>query len=498
MSIRSTNMLICVFALGSFCFYVPYSALTKSLSIGVLPGASGEVSGFELLPPVCMATAITVPLLITALGWWKYAGRRRVLGKMIPFPSLWPGLSGLATAIIIATTTLAYTFTGISIVFALLLMRGGVLVIAPIVDWMCRRQVRWYSWTALSLSLTAVAIALFDSENHLLTGAVVANLAAYLLAYIVRLNLMTRVAKTENRNSTYRYFVEEQLVSMPVLVLAPGVLALIAPGDAAQGLFRGFTTILSSDYAGAAYLIGTLYGCLFLFGSLIYLDARENSYCVPVNRCSSLVAGLVATYGLAVWLDQPSASTSQLIGTSIIVVAIVVLGVPLRRANRDGRQDTMVQRMFLFVCSRNTVRSPMAALLCNAEIATRLGIVPVTLNGQRVFAASAGLDARPGAPMTRYARSALSRLGVAEPAHEARCVDEDLINRAEVIFCMSGSQVAALLARFPSALPKVECLDDNGDVEDPADQGPEAFLACAQQLMSLVEWRLTERRVVPA
>ncbi len=43
-------------------------------------------------------------------------------------------LSGLGTAIIIGTTTLAFTFTGVSILFALLLMRGGVLIIAPTVD----------------------------------------------------------------------------------------------------------------------------------------------------------------------------------------------------------------------------------------------------------------------------------------------------------------------------------------------------------------------------
>ena len=35
---------------------------------------------------------------------------------------------------IIVTTTLAYTFEGVSIVFMMLLMRGGVLGIAPVVD----------------------------------------------------------------------------------------------------------------------------------------------------------------------------------------------------------------------------------------------------------------------------------------------------------------------------------------------------------------------------
>ena len=51
-------------------------------------------------------------------------------------------ISGVATAVIIGTTTLNYTFVGISILFALLLMRGGVLILAPIVDTLLGRQVR--------------------------------------------------------------------------------------------------------------------------------------------------------------------------------------------------------------------------------------------------------------------------------------------------------------------------------------------------------------------
>ena len=49
-------------------------------------------------------------------------------------------ISGVATAVIIGTTTLNYTFVGISILFALLLMRGGVLILAPVVDTLLGRQ----------------------------------------------------------------------------------------------------------------------------------------------------------------------------------------------------------------------------------------------------------------------------------------------------------------------------------------------------------------------
>jgi hypothetical protein len=109
-------------ALGYFIFYLPYCALIKAITTGLW---QGPVSGFELLPATVIATAVVVLVIITAMGWWEYAGRRETLGLRIPFPSRWTLLSGLGFAVIIGTTTLAYTFSGVSILLALLMTRGG-------------------------------------------------------------------------------------------------------------------------------------------------------------------------------------------------------------------------------------------------------------------------------------------------------------------------------------------------------------------------------------
>ena len=47
---------IWLLALGYFAFYIPYSALTKALSLGLLPGMTGPVSGFRILPATAVAT----------------------------------------------------------------------------------------------------------------------------------------------------------------------------------------------------------------------------------------------------------------------------------------------------------------------------------------------------------------------------------------------------------------------------------------------------------
>src|SRR5271165_3663568 len=135
---RKHTLGIWALGLGYFLFYAPYSGLSKAVTAGLLTGGK-PVSGFELLPSTLVSTAIPMLLFITIMGWWKYAPRRRVLAINMPLPRFQLAVSGLSFATIIATTTLAYSFRGVSIVFALILMRGGVLILSPIIDGLFRR-----------------------------------------------------------------------------------------------------------------------------------------------------------------------------------------------------------------------------------------------------------------------------------------------------------------------------------------------------------------------
>ena len=75
---------IWLLALGYFAFYIPYSALTKALSLGLLPGMRGPVSGFLILPATAVATTVVLLIFVTAGGGWKCIDRRRVLGLSVP------------------------------------------------------------------------------------------------------------------------------------------------------------------------------------------------------------------------------------------------------------------------------------------------------------------------------------------------------------------------------------------------------------------------------
>ena len=148
-------------AFGYFAFYIPYSGLTKALTQGSLPGTGGPGHGIHDPPRHGARHDGLLLVLITAARGWGQIGRCQVPGLGLSLPTVrWATfLSGVATAVIIATTTLNYTFAGISILLALLLMRGGVLIIAPFVDLSTGRRVSGFSWIAMALSLAAVGLA---------------------------------------------------------------------------------------------------------------------------------------------------------------------------------------------------------------------------------------------------------------------------------------------------------------------------------------------------
>ncbi|MEZ4224595.1 MAG: hypothetical protein R3B13_26835 [Polyangiaceae bacterium] len=331
-------MRIWAYAFGYFACYVPYSALTKALSSGLLSNMPRGIAGFELLPLTSMASLVGMFVFLTALGWWRYASRRNIFGLRVPMPGPWTFLSGLCTAAIIATTTLAYTFEGVSIVFMMLLMRGGVLAIAPVVDFASRRRVRWFSWLALGLSLGALFVAFFGGSRSgtAMTVVAIVDVSIYLLGYFVRLRFMSRLAKSDDPDVTKRYFVEEQMTATPLVVAFLGILSVVGESGIAAEVRQGFVGLWQHPRVLEVLLVGLLSQGTGVFGGLILLDGRENSFCVPVNRASSILAGVCASFSLALLLGRRPPGGTELFGAGLVVAAIVVLSLPSVLAKRKA------------------------------------------------------------------------------------------------------------------------------------------------------------------
>ncbi|MCL2325646.1 MAG: hypothetical protein FWC40_04010 [Proteobacteria bacterium] len=347
------------FAFGYFAAYVPYSFMTKVLTDGLLVSPFPEmtkdsvsVNSFEILPPTIFASVVMMLIFISAMRWWKYATQwtLRLGGKEIslPRPRIWTLLSGICTGLVVMTTTLAYTIEGVSIVFAMLLMRGGLLIMSPIVDTLNKRHVRWFSWCALALSLASLFVAFLakpaaDGARFAFNMMLMVDVVVYLAAYFVRLSFMSKLAKSDNPDDTKKFFVEEQMIGTPSILIILFLVSLFYSGQDAStfigGIYAGFHNFLQYPgiVVGLAMAIGFCSQFNGVFGGLVLLDKSENAFSVPVNRCSSILAGVMATLALAFFFDKPL-SASEFVGAAFILCAILFLTIPPQISKRRAKR----------------------------------------------------------------------------------------------------------------------------------------------------------------
>jgi protein-tyrosine-phosphatase len=149
----------------------------------------------------------------------------------------------------------------------------------------------------------------------------------------------------------------------------------------------------------------------------------------------------------------------------------------------------LLQRVYLFVCGENTSRSPVAQAICNNEVARLLKLQPRDTK-PKFEALSAGLSVSASRPISAKAVSALRELGCQPHSHVSREVTQELVERADAIYCMTDQQCRDLALRFPAATWKLQRLDPLGNVDDSRSSEPADFLRVATRIRDLVRWRL--------
>ncbi len=146
----------------------------------------------------------------------------------------------------------------------------------------------------------------------------------------------------------------------------------------------------------------------------------------------------------------------------------------------------------LLICSGNTCRSPMAEGLLKQMLAAKLMVSPEQLADAGYEVLSAGVGTMGGAPASTNAIEAARLSGADLTGHRSRQLTGDLIRQADTIWTMCQHHSSAVLRMVPEAKNKVERLDPNRDILDPAGSNIYEYTQCLEQIRTALEARSRE------
>ena len=154
----------------------------------------------------------------------------------------------------------------------------------------------------------------------------------------------------------------------------------------------------------------------------------------------------------------------------------------------------LASKVFLFVCTGNTCRSPMAEALFRKMLSERLQCREDELLDHGYVVMSAGLAASPGSPASPESVDLLrEKNGIDLRAHESQLATEELLMRADQVFTMTGNHAAAILSMFPELTDRVTTLSATGlDIPDPIGGGLDEYERCHAAISRELEQRLAE------
>ncbi|MCP4590399.1 MAG: threonylcarbamoyl-AMP synthase [bacterium] len=152
----------------------------------------------------------------------------------------------------------------------------------------------------------------------------------------------------------------------------------------------------------------------------------------------------------------------------------------------------MASMSFLFVCTGNTCRSPMAAGMFQQMLARRLGCAPEGLAERHITVLSAGTLAGSGAPAAPEGIEVMRRRDVDISRHRSSRLSPELLNQADHIYAMTRSHAGAVKALVPSAGVRTHLLSGDGDIGDPIGGGVEVYAECAATIEKALNVRLAE------
>jgi protein-tyrosine phosphatase len=143
----------------------------------------------------------------------------------------------------------------------------------------------------------------------------------------------------------------------------------------------------------------------------------------------------------------------------------------------------MSGRMFLFVCTGNTCRSPMAEAWFRKSLADKLQCTTDDLAEQGYIVASAGMAAMDGAPASPESVQVLLKHHIDLSGHQSQPLSTALLDQADRIYTMTQSQRISILSNRPDLSDRVSVLQPEGnDIPDPVGGTLAEYEACEREI----------------
>lgn len=281
--------------------------------------------------------------IVLAFKWYKIQSNNIVslIGFKIPSEFYYIIPSGICTAIVIPTTTLMYTLP-ISVMVAMVIMRGSIIVISRVIDaiqirqGILKKRVYWEENIAVLFAILAVVANLINlkpgSFDFVGSTAAMTILISYLTAYSIRIYIMNYYKNTRAKGvkqDNKGFFAVEQIAATITMIII-GVFIYYSPGllgwDAPQVIDFGHAFRTPHNFWFWALISGFAFGLLAFFSVFIFMfKGRTATFAGLVNRLTSLIAGTAATLIFAVIFGGNYPGTEDWITLGFILIAVAFL-----------------------------------------------------------------------------------------------------------------------------------------------------------------------------
>lgn len=321
-------------ALYAFLYFALYALFGLALKVFQGPASAGfpGQTDIEFLVYSTAGSALVCLSVIFGGKWWKASWSRQEL--------VYIAAAGTFTAFVIPTTKLMYSLP-ISVMVAMILMRGSIIVISRAVDTLMLAQglstkrVRWEENLAVLFALAAVGVNLVYAQagdfDFLASAPALCILGIYLVSYALRIYFMNYFKFTRgsapgaglHTPDKKNYFAVEQLAASFWIFGFVGV-ALLFPvpgGEPVAGAIMN-----PHPQWGWALLAGVPFGVGAFFSAFLFLfEGRTATFSGLANRLSSLLAGVASTLLFALYYGGKWPKNEDWASLLLILVAVGLL-----------------------------------------------------------------------------------------------------------------------------------------------------------------------------